>query len=123
MKQLNVTIAIICSIFILACSKPGPGGKGSIVLEVKSSKLSVDAAQVYLKYDTKTSPGTSADDYDQIKTTNPQGEVYFTNLHKGDYYVYATGFYDSLQSKFVNKGIAVEIKKKSEVVEKLIEMK
>ena len=121
MKNPLIFLVIVCLFMFTTCSKPGPGGKASITVSVKASKLTSRNTNVFLKYDTKTAPGTTADSYDEVAITNEVGEVYFTNLKKGDYFVFASGF-DSLLMVAASGGAAVTIKKRTESLEELITM-
>ena len=118
MKLKHIFLAFLGLMIMVACSKPGPGGKASIRVEVKANKFSSPGSFVYLKYDAKTSPGTAPGDYDQVKTSDIQGLVYFTNLQKGDYFIYAV----RTDSITISGEKAVEIKEKKEVIDSIIEM-
>jgi uncharacterized protein (DUF2141 family) len=88
MRTLRI-LAFVGLILALGCSKPGPGGKASINVDVVAGTVTSVNSKVYIKYDTKSSPGESPDAYDDVKVTNSSGQAYFTNLKKGDYFIYA----------------------------------
>lgn len=116
MKNLLLLSILVLMIFLGGgCTKPGPGGKASINVSVLAGNLSASNVRVYIKYDSKSSPGTSADSYDDVKVTNSGGNAYFTNLRKGDYFVYAAQ--DTLSA-----GKGFTIKDKLEVIEETLQM-
>ncbi len=120
MKMKYFFWTLLGAIILWSCTKPGPGGRASIEVEVKASRLTAPNASVFLKYDATTA-GSSDGDYDVQKVSNALGLVYFTNLHKGDYYIFATGI-DTATMADVSAGMAVEITDRKQVVEQLLEM-
>ncbi len=61
---------------------------------------SVGNCTVYLKRNTQSFPGTDGWLYDDSLVTNLDGYGVFTQLHYGDYYLYAKGF-DKMENQMV----------------------
>ena len=56
-------ILFMLAVTIVACKKAGEGGKARINVRVFTKTYAVKGVNVYVKYGSKTSPGTSASDY------------------------------------------------------------
>ena len=123
MKTFNKIVAscktgviLFCVLFIISaisCTKPGLGGKTTLVCSVAHHGMAIPVAMVYIKYGVKESPGSNVSSYDDHKTAaNNSNIVKFSDLQIGDYYLYATG-YDTSISESVSGGIPVNISKKS----------
>lgn len=134
MKKIQLSIFLftltVLGFVLNGCYKEGHGGKASIIVTVRHSDgKTVDnlvrGALVMIKYGATSEPGTNADAYDQSKTADTiYAKTSFTNLYKGDYYIYAMGV-DSVNTfkfapKAVSGGRAVEISKRREVVEVIL---
>lgn len=104
----------ICLIFF-SCSKEGPGGKAAIHGVVKHHSALIPGAVVYIKYGSKESPGSNITYYDANVTADANAHYEFSDLKKGDYFLFGVGF-DSTSAQPVNGGVPVEIKSKTETV-------
>lgn len=136
MKKIQLPIyiftLIVVSFILHSCYKEGHGGKASIIVTVRHHEGNVDhllrGAMVMIKYGATTEPGTTADAYDQSKTADTlYAKTAFTNLYKGNYYIYATGIDSVDQFKtapvLVGGGMTVEITKRKQVVEITLDTK
>ena len=101
---------------LLACTKPGPGGKGSIKGFIKHHDKPIPSSVVYIKYGATESPGTNVTYYDESVNTDANANYEFPDLKKGAYYLFGVGF-DSAIGKPVSGGVPVVIKSKTETVE------
>ncbi|TAL61262.1 MAG: carboxypeptidase regulatory-like domain-containing protein [Bacteroidetes bacterium] len=97
------------------CSKEGTGGKATIQGMVKHHSDPIPGAVIYIKYGAEESPGTDITYYDASATGDANAHYEFSDLKKGDYYLFAVGF-DSNIVQTVIGGIPVEIKSKTETV-------
>ncbi len=108
------TIALICISSILfttitSCQKEGTGGNSTIIGYVKHHEKFIPNATVYIKYNATEFPGTNTANYDASIIAGSNALYKFTNLRKGDYYLYAIGYDDVILSQ-VQGGIAVKLK-------------
>lgn len=105
---------------VASCKKNGIGGEAEIGIHVKHHSALIPGARVYIKYGAKEFPGKDVSLYDDNKESGIVGEskahTHFTNLLRGNYYLYSTG-YDSSISKTVAGGVPVEIKDSHEHLE------
>lgn len=100
------------------CAEAGTGGNVTLVafpqhhgMAVVSGALYPDT--VYLKFNSKDSPGTNLSSYDTYFVGEAGEEhVHLEGLKCGDYYIYAVG-YDSAISKRVMGGIPYSFDKES----------
>lgn len=113
-KLITGLAVVALMAFIAGCKKePGPGGKAHIHGHVhyEANDETISDAMVSIWYG-ETSVNGDADDN---ATTDAAGKFEFENLHKGDYYLFASGL-DSAGT--VREGsLAVTISKKSEEVD------
>jgi uncharacterized GH25 family protein len=112
MKTKIIILALALMTFV-SCKKEGLGGKAKISGLVLHHDTPIPDAIVYIKYGTKESAGTDASNYDASVNADANANFEFTNLQKGDYYLYSTG-YDNTISANVKGGNPVQIKKKTE---------
>ena len=96
MKNILLSFLCICFIAFYSCVKPGKGGKAILSVHVfegespcnEADKTVVPNAFVYIKYGgTEADPDVSS--YDDKQLTDFGGKTVFTNLKRGDYYIYA----------------------------------
>ena len=118
MKLLRLFLAtLVLALTLVACEKEGLGGKATITGHVKHHDTPIPNATVYIKYGARELPGTDPSDFDaQTVASSGDGHYEFTDLQKGDYYLFSIGF-DSTISEAVKGGIPVNINKKSETLE------
>ena len=128
-KVLFYFILLLATAFVFnACYKEGHGGKASIIVSVRHEEGTtnhlVRGAAVCIKYGASDSPGSDCSAYDESKVADTTyAKASFTNLYKGDYYIFADGIDTvnvagvGITTMLVNGGIAVTIKKRTEVVE------
>ncbi len=96
----SLSFLLIFAIFTLSsCKKECHGPKsnsveGKVVLNVHvvHHTWDISYSDVYLKYNTITFPGADSTLYDQKQKTDGYGEVSFTKLFPGNYYLYTKGF-------------------------------
>ncbi|HEY4800112.1 MAG TPA: hypothetical protein VII99_13615 [Bacteroidia bacterium] len=100
-------------LFILSCGKPGPGGSATIKGAVKHQSKLIPKAMVYIKYGATSSPGTDVTYYDASTSADAQANYQFSNLKRGNYYLFAVGF-DSTTVQTVTGGAHVIINTKTE---------
>jgi len=98
----------------VSCNREGVGGKASISGVVMHHDSLIHGAVVFIKYGATDWPGFDSELYDdEITTSASDASFSFTNLFKGDYYLYARGF-DPAFMQEVMGGMPVEIEKKKE---------
>lgn len=114
MKTIRIIVVAIAVISILAsCKKAGTGGQVTVAAIPQHHGKSIYGATVYVKFNTKDSPGTDAANYDMTLVGDATEEhIHVEGLKKGDYYFYAVG-YDSAISMPVYGGVPLTIKEKS----------
>ena len=96
----SFSFLLLFSIFTLfACKKECHGPKstsveGKVILKVHvvHHTWDISYSDVYLKYNTTTFPGADSTLYDLKQTTDGYGEISFTKLYPGNYYLYTKGF-------------------------------
>ncbi len=94
-----------------SCKKAGLGGDAKIVAFPKHHGKAIYGATVYVKFDSKDSPGSSTDSYDASFVGAPQDDfVNIEDLKQGNYYLYAIG-YDSSISQLCYGGQSISIKR------------
>ena len=111
-----IPLYLIPLCLFLSCGKEGSGGKAAINGMVKHHAKPIPGAVVYIKYGAKESPGTDITYYDASASADASSNYKFTDLKRGDYYLFAVG-YDSAGPYPVYGGVPVEIKKKTETVQ------
>jgi len=122
MKNLIIVFfaLVTFSVAFSSCTKPGLGGEASILAYPKHHDDPIPNATIYIKYDAKEFPGTDLSVYDDaaVATADPGKDphAHFSNLEKGDYYLYGVGF-DSSINDIVTGGIPLEITEKSGEIE------
>lgn len=116
MKKFFFYLLPSAFLLLTCCSKEGPGGKAVIKGMVMHHTAPIPGAAVYIKYGAKEFPGTDITYYDASVNADAQANYTFTDLKKGDYYLFGVGF-DSTLVKTVTGGIPVEIKSKTETVQ------
>ncbi len=114
MKTLRIILGVFTlMIAVVACKKAGTGGQVTVAAIPQHHGKSIYGATVYVKFNTKDSPGTDAANYDMTIVGDATEEhVHIEGLKKGDYYFYAVG-YDSAISMPVYGGVPITIKEKS----------
>jgi len=112
MKAIKLSLLAIFFIvtFISSCKDEGPGGRAIIKGAVKHHSDIIPNATVYIKYGATEFPGTTPADYDAQIVADASANFEFTNLVKGNYYLYAVG-YDITIGQPVKGGVAVNIKR------------
>lgn len=113
MKHLTYSVLLVLLCF--SCTKEGPGGKVVIKGRVMHHSLPIPHATVYIKYGTQDFPGSNITYYDANTTADASANYQFTNLRKGDYYLFGVGF-DSSIVESVSGGIPVKISHKDETL-------
>lgn len=96
MKKILFTCFCIVFVAFSSCVKPGKGGKAILSIHVfegvspcnDQDKTVVPNAIVYIKYG-GTSPDSDVLNYDASQLTDFGGKTVFTNLKRGEYYLYA----------------------------------
>lgn len=93
MKKIITLLAVV--MFITSCQKtPGTGGKAIINVHVVDGNSNVGYTDIQIKYGASSYPGENAT-YDAKIVGDNNGKNKFTNLKRGDYYVYSS-YTDSL---------------------------
>lgn len=109
---LNARLIIFSVVLLVvtSCKKEGPGGRANIHGVVAHHGLPIPNATVYIKYGATEFPGTDVAEYDDQVTADATGKYEFSNLVKGDYYLFATG-YDAAILENVKGGVYVKVKR------------
>lgn len=103
-----LSIVLIFLILITSC-KEGTGGKSKINGYAKHHDSLIPYCVVYIKFGATNFPGANTSNYDASVTADANAHFEFTNLRKGDYYLYGLG-YDASISEIVKGGIGVKVK-------------
>lgn len=109
----KIFLAILSIAIIASCKKEGIGGKASVTGKILHHSLPIPNATVYIKYGTQEFPGVDPSAYDASVTAGADAKYTFTELRKGNYYLFSIG-YDTAISQTVRGGIPVGIKSKTE---------
>ena len=104
-----VCCAAILLVATSSCRKAGTGGKSTVSGYVMHHSKRIPSAVVYIKYGAKEFPGTDVSVYDASVTAGTDAHYEIKNLRKGDYYIYAVGWDDSILQQ-VSGGISVKLK-------------
>ena len=116
MRRIILILLFITGITSLnSCSKPGLGGKNTVIVTPQHHGRNIPWVVVYIKFDTQELPGTSPSNYDASFTTTGGSDsinVTVSGLKEGDYYFYGIGF-DSLIMLPVTGGLPVTLKNSS----------
>jgi hypothetical protein len=104
-------LVFISFISILSCRKEetlaGKGGNATLTITPQHHGLNIANSKVYIKYNAKNTPSF----YDDSVQTNMQNGIpkaIFTQLTKGDYYIYGIGI-DTTIMQTVKGGIPYTI--------------
>lgn len=104
-------------LFISACTKEGLDGNTTLVATLKHhDRIIYNTADhpdsVFVKFNTKESPGTLPSDYDAVFTgTTGESHVHIEHLKPGCYFLFAVGM-DTAINERVKGGIPITIKAK-----------
>jgi hypothetical protein len=121
-KIIWISIFIVSSSLILSCKKAGLGGEATLVAYPKHHEVPIYGATVYVKFNTKDSPGSDLGSYDAVfQGEANEDHVHLEELKQGNYYIYAVG-YDSAISQAVYGGKSVTIKRKDRKDEQNIDI-
>ncbi len=113
MKQILALAILLGSLTpFYSCDKGGPGGKASIRVVVRHHEALIPGATVKIGYDQTELPTT----FDGSKVADSSAVTEFTNLKKGDYYLFAEGK-DTAINETVSGGIPVTIRDKNNMLE------
>jgi hypothetical protein len=105
--NLSILIAFLF-MATTACKKEGSGGKSSVSGNVQHHGANIANAVVYIKYGATEFPGADVSLYDDKTTSNGSAYYEFKSLRRGNYFLYAVGF-DNSVSEVVSGGIAVKL--------------
>lgn len=108
-KITLVNISIISVLVLSSCYKEGSGGKSSVNGYVSHHGHMVANAIVYIKYDAVEFPGADVSKYNASVTADANGHYEFKDLRKGGYYLYGTG-YDNSIMETVSGGTGIKLK-------------
>ncbi len=113
MKKIFLLSSLFVStLFFVSCKKAGLNGNATIVAFPKHHGKAIYGATVYVKFNTKDSPGSSSSSYDATFIGEAKEDhVHLEELKQGNYYVFAVG-YDSAIRLPVYGGQAITIKRK-----------
>lgn len=91
-----IALAICSTALFTACKKDPVAGKGgNAVLKItpRHHGTNIDSCTVYIKYNTKDLPGDGKyDDSAKCVPENGKPVATFSNLKKGDYYLFGSGW-------------------------------
>jgi|SRR5690606_34181696 len=91
----------------------GKGGDATIEATPQHHSLNIDSCTIYIKYNTKELPSTF-DDSAKCVMKGGKPVATFTNLKKGDYYLYGKGWDPSIIEN-VKGGIPYTIKEETTI--------
>ncbi len=119
MKTLRHIVYLTVLISIFACCDqmeaiPDPE-VGTISGQVMHHEFPVRTADVYIKHDALEFPGIEPENYDQKILSEEDGSYQFTDLAKGDYYLFSSG-YDIICNCDVIGGIPVSLESNSAIL-------
>lgn len=110
LRLLILLIAVATS--FASCTKEGKGGNASISGVIKRNGVyTIPNSVVYIKYGTTEFPGEDPQMYDDSYATGTEATFEFTELKKGDYYLFVTGF-DVTGGFSVSGGMVVNLERK-----------
>lgn len=115
---LLASASVISSCTTKKCTNAGTGGAVTLVAFPQHHGMSIVSKAsypdtVYLKYNTKNSPGTNLSLFDTYFVGEAgEAHVHMEGLKCGDYYIYAVG-YDSTIMKRVTGGIPYSFDKET----------
>jgi len=115
---LTLVLIILLSFGCRKKNSAGTGGENDLQITAKHHTVILDSMTVYVKFNAQDAP-TSLSEYDMQTTVQDyDGEniAIFTNLKKGDYYLYGKGWDPSLPG-VVEGGLPIEIKNESGTIE------
>ena len=120
-KIFLIVLAVVSVTALISCKKAGLGGDATIVAFPKHHGKAIYGATVFVKFNTKDSPGADGN-YDATFTgeTN-EDHVHLEELKQGDYYFYAVGF-DSTIKQTVYGGQSFTIKRKDKSEEQDVDI-
>ncbi len=106
----TITLAFMVTAGIYSCKKSETGGKAEVHAKILHHSTPVNAATLYVKFDTQELPSDITTNYDlKLEGEATDNHVHVEDLRYGEYYLYAVG-YDSTISQTVKGGIPVKIK-------------
>ncbi|RYE22955.1 MAG: hypothetical protein EOP45_07500 [Sphingobacteriaceae bacterium] len=91
MKNFKKAILLVVTGFCLTACKDDLNGNGSVLVKVNHQGLKVGQALVYLNRDSTYHPDSLNDEFDKQGRADVIGEVSFTNLEPGKYFMFAEG--------------------------------
>lgn len=104
-----ISISVFSLVTFNSCYKEGIGGKSSINGFVSHHSHHVPNAIVYIKYGAVEFPGTDISKYDASVTADGSAHYEIKDLRKGEYYLYAVG-YDNSIMETVSGGTGIKLK-------------
>ena len=114
MKRLTTALSLII-LLGTACTKEGKGGKASIKGQVLHHDEQIVNAVIYIAYGAKELP-EHHEDYDEtIIASGTDASYVFTELKKGNYYIYAEGYSDKATEDVIG-GIPITISTNDDIV-------
>jgi hypothetical protein len=121
---MRSAILFLFSFLIIACSKPGPGGKAQLNVHVKEEGTGKVVANgvVYIRYGATEFPGADPGLYDANQLTDINGKTVFEGLRRGSYYLWAVAV-DTASGTQTTGGIAFDIRNKTGERDLVIETK
>lgn len=96
-KIFEVLFMTVLCLSLTAC-KDDLSGKGSVTVKISHQGLNVGQAVVYLNKDSTYHPDSLNDEFDKLQRADAAGEVQFSNVEPGKYYLYAEGRDPGLKS-------------------------
>lgn len=113
--KFRYLIVFMSFISILSCRKEetlaGKGGNATLTITPQHHGLNIANSKVYIKYNAKNTP-SFYDDSVQTSMQNGIPTAVFTQLTKGDYYIYGIGIDTSIMQS-VKGGIPYTIENES----------
>ena len=121
-KIILLSLVFVFTTILISCKKAGLGGDATIAAFSKHHDKAIYGATVYVKFNTKDSPGSGISGYDAtfVGEAN-EDHVHIEGLKQGNYYFYSVG-YDSAISSPVYGGRTVTIKRKDKSDEQSLDI-
>lgn len=93
----------------------GKGGAATLRITPRHHNKPIDSCTIYIKYKAKDAPTAPYDDSAKVLMVSGTPEATFSNLLKGQYYLYGRG-YDPAITNTVKGGIPLEVTEEREYV-------
>ena len=108
-SKVRIVVAVIILGITTSCHKEGIGGKSFVSGVVAHHGQPIPYSVVYIMYGATDFPGIDVSKYDDHTTSDANAHYEFSNLRKGNYYLFGVGFDNSI-SQQVSGGEGIKLK-------------